>query len=444
MRILFFIGVVVFLTGCGSSNPADESGSVTVQSSAVVQSIDLAGASVLALREKETAVGASYSPGLSKASQSVVERCDELGRLDGVAYKGLDIKDKQGGSLTPCFREVHFIQDNMIYGQYKQDGDINYISFITSSDGKVHHLPKGVNAPVNHPKKPAGFKSDKLIRMYKGKPLYLNYSGFLVTLNPDTDEETEVHNVPVGNFVIIPKNTGDHIVYHDLGGGHIMRPNGGIEDLPELNTYRFYYRNASNDLTYVSTGIFKNMLLDPDGFILDRAASAIPVAYEKFITDPSGSTPNPSTPRVSTSMSSCEVSDNLMICEGNYVKGYILSRSDEDLKVITWLDYDVLHIQQACLTDNFIYAYSEADGQQIADGQLINIYVRRLTQIKRDLSASENIITNIDVDSLTCLKDGRLLISGRNTDTSVNEKFHFDPALRIKTMITENITEFIN
>lgn len=439
MQILSSL-IVVFLLGCGgSSNPADELGSGNVESTPVVQSIDLAGASVLALREKETAVGASYSPSLSRVSHVIPERCDELGRMDGVAYKGLDIKDKQGGSLVPCFKNVHFIKDDMIYGEYRRERDkdytsFDYASFITDSAGKVHHLS-------GRPKKPTGFKSDKLIRMYKGKPLYLNYSGFLVTLNLETDEEENILNAPVGNFVIIPKNTGEHIVYHDLGGGHIMRPNGGIEDLPELNTYRFYYRNASNDLTYISNRQFKNLLLDPDGFILDRAATGIPIAHQKWVdgleTGESIGVPPPSSPGVTTSMSSCEISGNLMICEGNYLKGYILAGSDDDVKEIKWCDYG--HCSGLnpliCVADEYIYYYSNNNTATAS---------RQLTKINKDLSSFEHIMTNIVIDRLTCVKDGSLLISGRNMDTSVNERFHFDPALRIKTMITENITEFIN
>jgi len=425
-RILLSIGVV-FLLDCGSSNPASD-GTGTTQASAVVQSIDLAGASVLALEEKEEGLAASYSPGFNRVSAS--ERCDELGRLDGVTYSGLDIKDKNGGSLMPCFKNVHFIQGDMIYGEYSQDPEEDYVSFITDSAGKVHHLP-------GRPKKSTGFKSDKLIRQYKGNPVYLDSEGFLTSFDFATDEEDRIFNGTVGHFVIIPKNTGEHIVYHDLGGGHILRPNGGIEDIPEINTSRFYYRNESNDLTYINTMKFRNFIFDADGFILDRSASAIPIAEKDFYENPVTGVPPPSSPLVTTSMSACEISGNLMICEGLYLEGYILAGSDEDVKKIKWCEYGNCSGLNplACVNNEYIYYYSSNNTA---------VPSQQLTQINKDLSVFENVITNIVINALTCLEDGRLLISGRNINTFLDEKFHFEPALRIKTMITEPISEFIN
>jgi len=432
-RILLFIGVVLLL-GCGSSNPASD-GTGTTQASAIVQSIDLAGASVLALKEKEEGLAASYSPGFNRVSAS--ERCDELGRLDGVTYSGLDIKDKNGGSLMPCFRNVHYLTGNSIYGQYKPDVDSDYVSFITDSNGKVHHLK-------NHPKKTSGFKSDKLIRQYKGNPVYLDSEGFLTSFDLKTDEEEILIYAPVGHFVILNKNNGENIVYHDLGGGHVIRPNGGIEDIPEINSSRFYYKNGSEDLGYVSTQKFRNILFNDDGSINNSTGipamySAIPVAYEAFITDASGSLPNPinTAPVIATSMVTCERSENLLICDGNYLKAYVIAGSDEDIKEIKWCDYGNCSglTPLACVDNEYIYYYSSNNTAEPS---------RQLTRIKRDFTAFENIITNIEIDLLTCMNNGKLLISGRNTDTSIDEKFHFDPALRIKTMITENITEFIN
>lgn len=438
-NILIILSMIWILSGCGGSSPAGDTNSVGISLAVAIENIDLNGANVLALIETES--GASNSPSSNSPSfngistQSISERCDELGRLDGVIYSGLEIINRGGANITPCFSNVHYLTGDSIYGQYRPDVDGFYVSFITDSNGKVHHLQK-------HPRKTTGFKSDKLIRQYKGKPLYLNSDSFLTSLNLVTGEEEEIINNPVGHFVILNKNNGENIIYHDLGGGHVIRPNGGIEDIPEINSSRFYYKNGSEDLGYVSTMKFRNMIFNADGSINDNTGipamySAIPVAYEAFITDASGSLPNPinTAPVIGTSMVTCERSENLLICDGNYLKAYVIARSDEDIEEINWCDYE--HCNQSktlmCVNNNYIYFYSS----NIVDSW-------RLTQINRDLSSFEHIITNIDIDKLTCLSDGKLLISGQNIDTAVNENFHFDPVSKIKTMITEPISDFIN
>jgi len=445
MKIILIVSGIIFtvLSGCGGSSPAGNSAGIPL--TVAIGTIDLGGADILALKEKEDTGGASGVSGFGRASgQSVSERCDELGRLDGVTYSGLEIRNRGGDNIKPCFKNVHYLTGDSIYGQYRPDISSDYVSFITDSNGKVHHLSK-------HPKKSTGFKSDKLIRQYKGKPLYLNSEGYLTSLNLETGEEEELINAPVGHFVILNKDNGENIVYHDLGGGHVIRPDGGIENIPEINASRFYYKNGSEDLGYAASMKFRNIIFNADGSINDNTGipamySAIPVAYEAFITDPSGSLPDPinTAPVIGTSMVTCTRSENLLLCDGNYLKAYVIAGSNEDIKEIQWFNYGVLANPRICLTQDFIYAYSEYDAKQIIDGQEVSVFYRRLTQIKRDLSVFENIINNIDMERLTCLNDGKLLINGRNTDTSINERFHFDPVNRIKTMITEPVSEFIN
>jgi len=167
--------------------------------------------------------------------------------------------------------------------------------------------------------------------------------------------------------------------------------------------------------------------------------SGIPVAYEAFITDASGSLPNPinNAPVIATSMITCERSENLLICDGNYLKAYVIAGSDEDIEEIEWCDYGNCSglTPLVCVNNEHIYYYSSNNTAQPS---------RQLTRIKRDFSAFEHIITNIVIQHLICLNDGKLLIGGNNTDTAIDERFLFDPVNRIKTMITEPISDFIN
>jgi len=435
MKITLFLpGIILFfLSGCGGSSPASDTNSVGIPLTIAIEDINLNGADVLALKEKEeTGIVSGYGKILGYPTS---KRCDELGRLDGVTYSGLEIRNRAGKNIKPCFKDVHYLTGNSIYGKYRPDPTGDYVSFITDSNGKVHHLQK-------QPKKSTGFKSDKLIRQYKGKPIYLDYDGYLTSLNLDTSEEEQLINAPVGHFVILKKNNGDNIVYHDLSGGHVIRPDGGIEDIPEINSSRFYYRNGSEDLGYVATQKFRNIIFNNDGSINNNTGipamySGIPVAYQKWIDDASVGVPPPSSPIIGTSMVTCERSENLLICDGNYLKAYVITGSDEDIEEIKWCDYGNCSglTPLVCVNNQYIYYYSSNNTAQPS---------RQLTRIKRDFSSFEHIITNINIQRLTCLNNEKLLISGMNTDTSVDERFLFDPVSRIKTMITEPISEFIN
>jgi len=439
LKLCLLILFVSYLYSCGGGSPASDPG--TQSTPAPLESIVLNSTNET-LVLKDTQSGASNAP----SRISIAQRCDELGRLEGVQYSKVETRGKNGVNLNPCFKNVHYWKEGMIYGQYRPDINEAYVSFLTDVDGNVHHLP-------DHPKKRLGFKNVKMIDRYNGKPLYLNPNGHVVTFNMETDEEETVINTPVGHFVVLNKNNGDHIAYHDLAGGKIRRPDGSIEDAKEIsNSYNFYYKNGSNDLTYMTSLFgFKNMIFDENGVILDRIASVIPVALQDFYDNFVVGDLLPKAPSAGTGIQECERSDNMLICYGSYnfnaLKGYLIASSDQDLKEVKWFEYGVLSAAtrepKLCLTQDFIYVYSEGESGQVIDGVTTTILHRRLTQINRDLSDSAHILTNIEIERLSCMENGKLLISGLNMDTSLNEVFHFDPEFKIKTMITESIREFI-
>lgn len=416
-RFLFLPSVALLLATCSGSDPADYSQQSSYNPAIhTLQSVILDGAQTLALKERETRAG-------QRSTQGIAETCDELGRLDGVNYSQLETKG-QGGSIVLCFKNIQFWDSQTIYGQYRPDNSTDSVWFITDATGKVHHFP-------NAPKKGSGFKNGKRIGKYQGKPLFLNPNSYLATLNMETGEEETLINTPVGRFVVIPKNNGDHIVYKDLSGGKIRRPDNSVENIPEINSYNFYYKNPSGDLTYTGSGGiggggFKNMIMDASGNILERAASSIPIAYQEWLE--TIGVPAPTVPWYSGSMETCERSDNLMICESPYsgVKGFILADSSQDMMEINWFSLGIYGDNpRACLTESFIYV---AMGNQI-------------TQINKNLSASEPVLTDFQTYTLTCLNDNNLIMHGFNEINFQYETFQLTG--NIRTMITENISAFI-
>lgn len=417
---LFLLGVTLLLVACSDSDPADDSRQSGYDPAVhTLQSVILDGAQTLALKERESQQQPLHS------TQGIAERCDELGKLEGVIYSQLETKG-QGGNITPCFKNIQFWDSQTIYGQYRPDNSGDSVWFITDPTGKVHHFP-------NAPKKGLGFKNSKRIGQYQGKPLFLNPHSYLATLNMETDEEETLINTPVGGFVVIPKNNGEHIVYKDLSGGKLRRPNGSAESVPEINNYNFYYKNSSGDLTYrgtggVAGGGFHNMILDATGNILERAAPSVPVALQAYYDESPIGVPPPSNPGYSGSMETCERSDNLMICESAYsgVKGFLLADSSQDIKEINWNQFGLYGDNpRACLTENFIYI---AIGNQI-------------TRINKDLSAFEPVLTDFQTYTLTCLGDNNLIMHGFNEINYQYETFQLTG--NIRTMITENISAFI-
>lgn len=436
MKILMIILAALMLS-CDGSDPASSEDSAYNSNIHLLSNINLDEADTLALKNRVTPSPVSAGvPSQAPSEAGINDRCSELGKLEGVNYTEL-VTENNGnnqGSFTPCFKNIRFWQEGMIYGQYRPIDSSNDVWFITDDNGDVHHIPNGL-------KKDSGFKNDHLIRQYKGKPMYLNPEGILTSFNTDNDTEEIIINEQIGRFVVIPKDNGEHIAYHDLNGGKIRRPDDSIEEIPEVNTFKFYYRNSSNDLGYVSTMKFRNMIFDATGNILDRAKVSNPVAYQYWVDNLEvGSTP-PQEALISGSIQACELSDNLMLCEFNlYVKGYIIPDSSQDIQEINWCSFGHCSglTPTSCTNSEYIYYYSSNNNQAPSPP------TRQLTQISRDLSGFEHLLTNIEVTALTCLEDGKLLIKGLNMDSEQQEVFHFDTFTKVKTMITEEITEFIN
>lgn len=407
--LLIIFASVFFLSACGTDDPAKEIVDQSPYNPAIhtLEAIILNGAQNLVL--KEVSVGEDGKI----LTAGVQSRCDELGKLEGVTYSKIEIRGQ--GSATPCFRNVGKWKDGIIFGQYRFEDSTSDVWFITDSNGKVHHLPK---API----KDRGFKNDKIIREYNGKPAYLNQDHFLTAFDMESDEEETVIETHVGRFLVIHKLNGDHIVYNDLAGGKRRKPDGSIDEINEINTYKTFYTNQSNDLQYIASMRFKNFILDETGDIIERAATAVPVAFQKWMGTIGVAYPNG--PIFSSGIENCEKTDDLMLCGD---KGFLIPDSSQDVVAINWIQFQVAGASPiSCLTDDFIY---------MAAGE-------KLTKINRDLSAYEHILTGFAIYTLQCPADDNLIIHGLNTATFQYETFQLSG--NIRTMITENITSWIN
>lgn len=417
MKNLFFLlCLAVFLSACGT-NPADTelkkiSLDPTNDAAPIVQmleSVEISHAETLVLKKVEVESNQSRTP-----RQSVWERCDELGTLDNAVYNKIPLQ----GNQTPCFKNVHFWQPGMIFGQYSPSDSSPDVWFITDSNGKVHHLPKA-------PKKDRGFKNDKIIRKYKGKPVYLTQEDFLTGFDMSSDEEEIVIESRVGRYVILPKNNGDHIVYTDLVGGKIKRPDGSVDEILYVDLSGSFYKNPGNDIGYTSSLGFLNIIFDATGDILEKQASAVPVELQEYFDGPieSGSVPPKGPTRPAWGLTDCERDENFILCGD---RGFMLADSSQDIKEIDWYELGVSGANpEACLTDNFIY---------YAAGETLH-------KINKDLSASEEILTDFSVYTLQCLNDDNLIIHGLNAANSQYETFQLNG--NIRTMITEDIAQFI-
>lgn len=433
MKNLFILlCLAIFLSACDGSDPADIAEQAPSPGPgnedpavSILESVEISAAKTLVLKEDEVQVNFSRT-----TRQSVAQRCDELGTLDNAVYEKIILH----GNQTPCFKNVHFWQPGMIYGQYRPFDSSPDIWFITDANGKVHHLP-------GTPKNDRGFKNDKSIRKYQGKPVYLTQDDFLAVFDMVSDEEKIIIASRIGRYVIMPKNNGDHVVYTDLEGGKIRRPDGSLVDLSQgeitptgirgsVNLTNEFYRNSSDDLTYqLNSSEFMNMILDASGDILETEASTIPVELQEYYDGPieSGSTP-PRGPRPICGLASCERDKNLLLCKTEVcaIQGFLLADSSQDVKEINWFELGISGANPvACLTDGFIY-YAAGDS---------------LHKINKDLSASEEVLTDFSVYIMQCLNDDNLIIHGLNTANSQYETFQLNG--NIRTMITENIAQFI-
>lgn len=430
-KLFIFICLAALLAACGA-DPAsttdiveifpepDPTGDISAPS--FLESVEIGAAQTLVLKKVE------LQPNLSRTlKQSVAERCDELGTLDNAVYNKIPLQ----GNQTPCFKNVHFWDPGMIYGQYKPSDSSPDVWFITDANGKVHHLKKP-------PKKDRGFKNDKIIRKYQGKPIFLTQDDFLAVFDMSTDQEENLIESRVGRYVILPKENGDHIVYTDLVGGKILRPDGSLVDLSqgEFNAYGIrgivnldnnFFMNPSGDLTY-SAGYseFTNMIFDATGGIMETHASAVPIALQEWMDNPIIGESRPGAPGFG--LQGCERDGNFLLCEAfsGGPQGFLLADSSQDVKMIDWWDLGISGTNStACMTDGFIY-YG-------AGG--------KLHKISKDLSASEEILTDFSVYTLQCPGDDKLIIHGFNTANSQYETFQLNG--NIRTMIRENIAQFI-
>jgi hypothetical protein len=424
MKNIFISWIIILMIagflGCDMGEPAKNDGEsgYNPQIHRLEKIEGLSGSKTLVL----ASTNSQTYPSGKTLNSAVSDRCDELGEISDSLYR----KMEHQGNLTPCFKGIRRWKGNIIYGQYRPSDSSQDVWFITDVNGNVHHLPKA-------PKKGSGFKNEGHIKEFNGKPAYLDYLSRLATFSMENDLEEIIINDPIGRFVVIDKpSDGDHIVYTDLDGGQRRKPSGDTERLGELDMYKSFYKNPSGDLDYIASMRFKRMLFEEDGSISDKTASPVPVAYQEYLDNAAPGSVAPLGPVFGGGLEGCEMSENLIICGA---KGFVVADSSSDLKEINWLDFEGYgNNQLICLSENYIYYYSEYDWIQ----NNIPQYERNLTQIDRDLSGFEHILTDESIRQLSCLTNGDLLIK---TDSQV---FEFDPVSKIKTMLPETVTEFVN
>ena len=421
LLFLFIAILTLIFSSCAGDDPAampEENPEPGVYDPVVhtLENIDIGEAATLVLRKVEIDPDTNQS---RNTSQSAFQRCDELGALKGAVYEKIPLQ----GNQTPCFKNVHFWdgEPDIIYGQYQPLDASSDVWFITDAAGKVHHLPRA-------PKKDRGFKNDKLIRKYQGKPVYLTQDDFLAGFDMTADKEEIILETRVGRFVVIPKNNGEHIVYTDLAGGKIKRPDGSVDNISGVNLSRSFYKNKSDDLQYLTGWEFLNITFDATGNILEKQATAIPVELNEWIINGLIGSPYPRGPNPpSWGLEDCERDDDFMLCG---VRGFLLADSSQDIREIDWQELGISGANpETCLTDSFIY-YAAGDA---------------LHKISRDFSASEPVLEGFNIYALQCLDDENLIIHGLNTVSSQYETFQltFQSAGNIRTMISENIARFI-
>ena len=116
MKNIYIFALLIFslflLIACNNSDPAvDNAENQNAEAPYnpkihTLKSINLNNATILALKERE-------EPVTRQVQQSIAERCDELGKMDGVNYSALETTGKDNANLTPCFKNVHFWQDGI-------------------------------------------------------------------------------------------------------------------------------------------------------------------------------------------------------------------------------------------------------------------------------------------------------------------------------------------
>jgi hypothetical protein len=404
--LLLYIAVLAIITlysmSCGNSNPAEtETTTPTSQTTPIEQlaTISLDSAAILALKP----LAASTD---QKQTQAASNDCNELGKMNGSHFQSIQTT----GVKNLCFRGVGFYAHNKIYGSYASGGSERW--FITDSNGKVHHLPE-------KPKTRRGFKNDKLIKEYKGKPAYVTNNGHIVTFDLSTDTEEIVFeafdNKPVREFVVLPKSDGDHLIFDTNEGVKRQKPDGSREDMTELNyaSQPSYFKNGGS-LYYVSPWGGKYFVLDGEGLIIDGAAEGAPVEFDTWLrtTD----TPKPKAPNIDTD--DCQrltlPGKSIMICNScptclnpqTYNKIYRVPAIDKDIETVDlWAEYNGYN-------DN----YTQACGGEV----LFFLGGDKLT-VFDDIGKTSQVATDqYQINKLWCVSDSEVFFEGRDiSDDSI-------------------------
>lgn len=395
----------LFFAGCGG-DPAD-GGSSYDPSIHKLSKIELNGAETLALSPTEVA----ESPGFQLSSPP---SCDDLGELKGAIYERLGFIPGND-TFKPCFKNVGFWKDGAIFGQYRPADSSDDVWFVTDEEGNVHHLP-------GTPRRDYGFKNEKRVRLYKGKPVYLNNENKLTSFDMSMDEEAELTSGAVRRYVVLNRQDGEHLVYQDAdGAGKRIKPAGLTEVLGAINDAPIFYANESEDLEYNKGVYLKRVIFDASGAVMDDSSTVVPQAYAEWLG--SVGEPMPTGPIFSSSVGDCEKLENVMICGS---KGYVIADSSVDIQEVDWNQFEIYgenHIVILC--DQGIY-FAAGD---------------KITEVQSTIDAHLHIIENISTTDLACSNDGGILVKGYNADFGNEEEFHYKDA--VKTFLTAPISEFI-
>lgn len=414
--LLLFLIAAIMLPACGDYNSAEGGKQIYNPDIHTLEKIEgLEGSKTLVLLSN----GTQTSVNIEMRINGATERCMELGDVTAGVYRRLETT----GGVIPCFSEIRRWRNRsgIIYGKYRPNDSSNDVWFITDAEGSVHHLP---SAPVRG----SGFKNSHIIKAVNGKAAYLDSYRRLVILRTEDNEEEILLSNPVSRFVVLSKNDGDHIFYTGLYGGYRKKPDLEVERISEIDSRLFFFRDRDNDIGYIDyNGYFKRIEVSNDGAITARNASAVPVAYDNWINNPTPGEPMPIGAGFEGSMENCNRSENVVVCGW---KGFALGGRSIDLQEIDWCDFDHCSWEgeaKSCVNDQFIYFYSPGN----------SYYQSRLTQISRDFNSFEHIIVNENISDLMCIENSDLLIK------TSSQVYQFNPADKIKTILPSSITEFI-
>lgn len=392
----------------------------------------------------------AYDPDSIYTPDPNYKDCYEIGVMDGVNYNRLDTE----GDFTACFKNVNTWQGNQLYGEYRRldvTSDCWHF-FITDEAGAVHYLPLKIEdtsepgyyfCESTKPKKDGGFANEKLIRPYDGKPAYLRENNQLVYYDLAANEEVVIVECPVSRFLVMPQSDGDHMVYTGLYGGKRIKPDGSVDDIPEISARQFFYRIPGGDMGYMRAHdqSIRNMWWDGDGNIDlpditlttsqgevwtwdSRVVPPIMQTITEHIEAPLGVWPE------------IKIYNSMPYLNrlGDFIVGAEIQLTDRttDIKTVKWCnDLGICggphHI---ALINYFLYAASTAP----IDNDPSNTS-NKLYQVNKDLSEVVMLIDRFQVSQMSAMDNELLLITGYNLTTGQNETFYFNPQTRVKTII---------